>query len=285
MRKNIFQILQDNFDLYEELLRIDKLFSSDCFYVKGSLSSYSPENVVDIFLFHNWRQRNGCLDLADMKERIGIDNIFNCEQIEIEKAITYLEYIENIIYLAWGYIENNHSFECHQSFGMLCENIHSFLDHFNLETKYYAEDEMALIVQKDAAVTAVAEIVPQDLSLKIVKYNHYTLKGDIGQKKDIIVSLGSELEPDKNIIHSANKQIESDLFYMLNNLNLRHNNIDASSKNYKPYIAKMDKETIEEWYDEVYQLELLAFLLIDNKQRAEKIRDLKQEMEKAKDDK
>ena len=44
----------------------------------------------------------------------------------------------------------------------------------------------------------------------------------------------------------------------------------------------MRADTLEKWYDETYQLELLAFLLIDNEKRSKKISVLKQKMEENK---
>ena len=41
-------------------------------------------------------------------------------------------------------------------------------------------------------------------------------------------------------------------------------------------VADMDKETLEKWYDETYQMCLLAFLELDNLERKEKVEHLKQ---------
>lgn len=62
---------------------------------------------------------------------------------------------------------------------------------------------------------------------------------------------------------------------MLNNLNIRHNNRSKKDKNYKEYVAKMRKERLEKWYDELYQMILLAFLLLDNVERTERVNELK----------
>ena len=61
---------------------------------------------------------------------------------------------------------------------------------------------------------------------------------------------------------------------MLNNMNIRHNNI-SEGKNYKDAVSKMNESTIEEWYDETFQLILLAFLELDNEERLSKIGELK----------
>lgn len=63
---------------------------------------------------------------------------------------------------------------------------------------------------------------------------------------------------------------------MLNNCNIRHNNRNKKdSSKYKEYVAKMSKKQLEKWYDELYQMILLAFLLLDNGDRDVKITELK----------
>ena len=55
--------------------------------------------------------------------------------------------------------------------------------------------------------------------------------------------------------------LESDFFYMVNSMNVRHNNCDAADK--KKYNAKfvtLTSQEQEDWYDEIYQEGLMAFL-------------------------
>ena len=63
---------------------------------------------------------------------------------------------------------------------------------------------------------------------------------------------------------------------MLNNINIRHNNKSGKSK--KEYVSKMRKDTMEKWYDETYQMLLLAFLLTEQPSRSKKISQLKEKM-------
>ena len=132
-----------------------------------------------------------------------------------------------------------------------------------------------MITEKNAAVTAVAECVDEELAYQIVKYNHYTLKGDISKKKEILLKLGSELEPKRKQLSPINSQLETNIFFMLNNLNIRHNNRSKKDKNYKEYVAKMKKNKLEEWYDELYQMMLLAMLELEQVERNQKINELK----------
>ena len=76
-------------------------------------------------------------------------------------------------------------------------------------------------------------------------------------------------------MRSINAVLESDIFFMLNNFNIRHNNKNKGDKNYKEYVAKMRKDRLEKWYDELYQMILLAFLLMDNTKRTDRVKELK----------
>lgn len=133
-----------------------------------------------------------------------------------------------------------------------------------------------MIVEDKPEVTAAAEIMPTPtLAVDVVRYKHRTLRGEIELKKEILLAMGAELEAKRKKLHAINASLENDIFFMLNNLNIRHNNKSKGDKNYKEYVAKMRKDRLEKWYDELYQMILLAFLLMDNGKRSEKIKELK----------
>ena len=59
-------------------------------------------------------------------------------------------------------------------------------------------------------------------------------------------------------------------------MDIRHNNCDISNtKNYNEVFVKMSDQEKEEWYDEIYQMGLLIFLLRENKERSIKIANVK----------
>lgn len=113
------------------------------------------------------------------------------------------------------------------------------------------------------------------LALEVIKYNHYALKGEIELKKSILLKMAQQLEPQRKSLHAIDSKLEDNIFFMFNNLDLRHNNRSANDKSYKEYVAKMKKRDLEKWYDELYQMVLLAFLLLDNVDRTEKVKELK----------
>ena len=133
-----------------------------------------------------------------------------------------------------------------------------------------------MVIEDKPEVTAVAEIIDDPLALPVIKYNHHLMKGDISAKKDILLKLGSYLEGKRDEVKAANSRLESIIFIMLNSLNIRHNNCDPSNKGkYKQVVADMTSETLEEWYDELYQMILLVILEMDNKERIKKFEELK----------
>lgn len=105
--------------------------------------------------------------------------------------------------------------------------------------KAYIENERILIIEDKPEVTAVVEIIEQDLAIDIIRYNHRSLQGEIELKKKILISLGSELEPKRKELQALNKQLSEDIFFMLNNLNVRHNN--RSKKDIAKYKDMLQK--------------------------------------------
>ena len=149
-------------------------------------------------------------------------------------------------------------------FNLLKTILDDVLSDYNHTIHYDKETEQALVIEDKPEVTAVAEIIKEDLALPLIKYNHRTLKGDLESKKAILISLYHELEPKQKVINSFNNKLEDNLFYLCNNLDIRHNNVDDGHGKYKEFVANMDAEKLEEWYDELYQMMLLAFLAIDD---------------------
>ena len=148
--------------------------------------------------------------------------------------------------------------------------------------KQVSEDGFTVFVEKDVVATAVAEsdLIPDDLSYKLITYDHHSMRGNLEKKKAIIVRLASILEGKQAKLNQVSPTLKKDLFYIFNNFNIRHNNCDNQSKDYKPAIADMDKNKLEKWYDETYQMCLLAFMELEQADRKTKFDAIKAEIEK-----
>jgi peptidoglycan hydrolase CwlO-like protein len=123
-------------------------------------------------------------------------------------------------------------------------------------------------------------MLPKELSYKVIEYNHHSMKGDLSRKQATLKLLADQLESKRDALKSLNNSLQSDLFYLLNNINIRHNNIDSTSANYKKAIAEMSSEELEEWYDRTYDLCLYAFMTLDQADRKSKMKELKDKIEK-----
>ena len=137
------------------------------------------------------------------------------------------------------------------------------------------EQNITLFVPKKQEAIAVSEIVAPEISYKVLEYNHYTMKGDIARKRETLRILADKLEPRRIELAAINKELANNVFFMFNNMNIRHNNCAEGDKNYKKVVAKMSQDELESWYDETYQLCLLAFLELDNVERTKKVAELK----------
>lgn len=278
MRKSIFDIASASINISNE---VDRIVSMS---VEEKSTYYPPYDLtlfefVDQRCFRDWSYRGHFVNVKDFLEAVNYNEIIkSAKNGDTEAFMILIELTYNLWSLAYhDIIDKNSSSKWNNNFFHLRDVMLDNLEKYN--HKAYIDDERILIIEDKPEVTAVAEIIEQDLAIDIIRYNHRSMQGEIELKKKILISLGSELEPKRKELQVLNKQLSEDIFFMLNNMNLRHNN--RSKKDigkYKEYVAKMTKARLEKWYDELYQMMLLAFLLLDNVDRTENVKELKEKI-------
>ena len=87
------------------------------------------------------------------------------------------------------------------------------------------------------------------------------------------MALADKFEPTRNELKKINATLESNIGYLLNKMNIRHNNKEG--KRASKYVAGISDEELEKWYDETYQMLLLSMLELDNIERNRKVNELK----------
>ncbi len=266
-RKSIFDIASASLNIANETDRIIKMaFKED---VVSTYKEYKLVNFVDERCFKDWVHRGHFLDLEDLLKAIDFTKLtIKAKQQDVDAFIYIIEIVYNCWMLAREEIkgEKNNTYWC-GNFMHLKEVMDDNLEKYN--HKAHIEKDRVLIIEDKPEVTAVAEIVEESLALGVIRYNHRSLQGEIEAKKQILLMLGAELEPKRKELEKIDKQLSENIFFMLNNLNIRHNNRSKSDKNYKAFVAKMQKKTLEKWYDELYQMMLLSILILDNKNNRE----------------
>lgn len=274
-RKNIFEIVNESFDLHREILRMKRLVEEDEI-VEDNHYAYSILEAVKDIGFAAWKNRGRCVDADDFLSMLNFDFLWKNAANSAIDLLTLIEIIYNfwyIVHMTSGL--NFCDYEGEKRFFLLKKIMDECLSQYNYRGEYFPDLEQLIVVEDKPEATAVAEIVDKEVSRKVLRYNHFTLKGDLKAKKEILVALGSELESKRKQLHGIDSSLESDIFYMLNNMDLRHNNRAHESKYYKKTVEEMDEGALENWYDELYQMILLAYLRMEQEDRAVKVKELK----------
>lgn len=278
MRRNIFEIAAEKTKGFANVPRMIRLFEDeDSFYFYESYlikDEYTLKAFVEEVCFANWENRGHFIDLEDYLKTLHYEKLVKvASQGGVDSLLTLIELLYNLWFLPkWI---GSEGMETYDRYDLLQQIMDDTMADFNYRIYEDSEREIALVIEDKPGVTAVAEIVKPELALDVIRYNHYTLKGEIAEKKAILLRLCDDLEPKRK---EMEKQIADDIFFMANNLNLRHNNVDEMGKNYRPYVANMSDEELEEWYDELYQMMLLAYLSLDHVDRAQRVKALKQQI-------
>lgn len=280
MRKNFAQILKDaKIDIKKEYEKLYQLFF--CEELKSQTEKYgSVYNLLEHY-FTNFYFRGTCLSLQEFDELNGFSFEKEPPDFNIEILVTLMEYIYNLssayqgmqFNMQWGYVNSFNLLFLLDQVRRVCESIGY------METQ---DNGFTVFVEKSPEAIAVAEseLLPKDFSYKVLSYNHYSMKGDIAAKKQTLLQFAFLIEGKKRQLHNANPSLENDLSYLFNNLNIRHNNSDASGKGtYKKIVAEMSKSELEKWYDETYQMCLLAILEIEQAKRKKEFEKLKEKIE------
>jgi len=279
MRRNFFEQLERDLDVHAEYLKIENAVCNEC-YNDGTdvLGRYGSINDVIENKFRFWTKRDTFMSFTELRKHLGFPlqwqtggrtpvAVFPASHnLKIDRFFTYCEMLVNLIFdlnltcIEWdelrcglGPIED------------ILQTIKLDIAKANCEVKTI-NGEM-IICEKNPAATAAAEIVPQDLANCVIEYNHHLLKGNLQRKKEILLALGARLEPERPRLKQFGKQVEDDLFFLLNNLNIRHNNMEK--------VAALGEPGLESWCDETYQLALLAELLLGNEARHGMVDNLK----------
>lgn len=246
----------------------DEIFQT---FTKGTPSSIV--DYIDNYLFKTWKARETCICVDDLKQLLNLDDTPTEDKISEEFILIYCEYAANMVYLLKSKIA--HKDDLSDIPDAILHNLKILLDWYNHEIVYDPLKEKAIVVAKNASATAVVELLDNALSYSVVEYNHFLLKGNINKKKAILLALGNDLEPKRDKLRKIDKELTDCIFFMLNNLDLRHNNRTKGDKYYKEKIARMHLSTLEKWYDELYQLMLSAYMSLENIKRIAKIKTLK----------
>ena len=262
MSKSIFDVLNKKINYRKEYQKIKDMFLKSYLINGANYEKYTYEYVFNHWIL-KWKYRGAKCDLKEiMKE---IEEETDCGRDPIKDCLYLCELILNIreflTFLKNNFYTNNGLFFYSIDDDMLLGNIAFILNELNY-TIHIEEDYKVLLIKKDADAINTSVIVNKDdVSDLIMEYNDFKITNDISEKKKILVELANYLEPKRRALKSKNSNLEANLFMAFNNLNIRHNNLEGKDK--VEYTSNLKKEELLKWYDETYNLILIAIRLLE----------------------
>ena len=283
MRRNFAQILKDaKIDIKVEYQKLYGMLYDRSIQVSNTswISAYDEFSTYFI-AFHF---RGTCLSLDEFNDLHGFHFEKDPTNFNIDHLISLCEYIENLL-MAYQCVPLSYPYG-YGNMPTKLINVQFYLQQISqvIEKIGYMQAEqngLTIFVEKDPAAIAVAEseFIPESLSYRLISYNHYSMKGNLAEKKATLLDLANLLEPQRINLERIDKTFARDLFYAFNNFHIRHNNADPQSPKFKKPIGDLAKEQLEFWYDEVYQMCLLAILRLEHADRKKTFEALKSEIE------
>ena len=262
VRKNYFEILDGmNFNPSTE-------FDTLCILLSNGLL----EELNHKFL--NYQNRRTFIDFDEF-----LKFCLSQADNELEKLFIFAELLNDMLSI----INPSHPFLRNDVYAVR-ENINRVLDLSNHEF-LTLENGDKIIVEKNVYASEVSQIVSETSiqdAIKVLEYNHFSNKGNIQRKKEILIASANYLEPFrrelnnseelKDILKVNNQKVIAfeKLFEMYNNFGLRHNNSNQ-------YHLDLADDELEQWYDDIYTSTLFVILSMDESRILSKLKTLREE--------
>lgn len=259
MRRTFFDLLKNSkVDVNFELQKLNNLFIQECCFHRRK--SYSLHDLVAENFAKYYKRREHFLSLQELLNAIYLE----CFDIsEFDKYFLYAEMYVDLISM----LDNLDNQEIESQKNIIKTQIERVIS--SLGYKFIVIDDRQIIVENNVfaneAAQAVTEFADIKEALSILEYNHFSNKGNIERKKELLKKIADLLEPWrkplnksselKDLLKANNDKIQAleKLFYMYNKFNIRHNNEDQM-------LTGLSNQEIESWYDKIYTMSLFVIL-------------------------
>lgn len=270
MRRSFAQVLREGrIDLQNEYTKLYHIFYDKSDRDGRSIADLVSSNINSIGFCKT------CLSLEEFDFLHDIHFEERPKEFDVDYLINFCEYVYNFIVHI-----NDRFFFFEFNRAAFIDYICTVIDSVGYQSA--CEDGITIFVPKDNVAIAVSqsELIPDGMSYRVISYSHHSLKGNLEGKRATLQSLANALEPYEKKLSQIDNSFKSDLFYALNNFNIRHNNVTPEDRSYyKKVVADMDQGKLEHWYDETFQMCLLAFMRLEQAERKDDFDDLKRRIE------
>jgi len=244
-----------------ETKTLEYLFSEDSI-LPPKYTALSLEKYINRNIFRALPMRRTFVETGDLRNALGI----SAGQLDgtFEKLFLFSEFLIALFDEMEKFYHMTIELDAHRQMETIQNNIKIFVDKSNHELINAGKHGTIIVEKNKTASQAVEFIDDQTTAIEVLEYNHYKLKGDLNQKQKILISLGNYIEPILKDRAAKAKYAElfSDVSFLLNNFNIRHNN--KAGGNAKEFIITAPDATLELWYDRAYNMILSVILAKQN---------------------
>lgn len=264
-RKNIFQLVEENYNVQDEIKKINKLFNEEEYFETGIIR-YTLYDIVDNYLFDDWKWRATCLTVNEYFTRVNAKISMRLENEE-DCIINNLEIMENFIKLYFDESENlynKNGVKYYKSFQtVFCELINTLEKRMGLTTREYKD--RIIIYPKNAPLEQVVDLCEdEDIQWELIRYVREDMS--LNEKRKSLAYLATNLyiENDPSEQDAHLKELISKAGNVLNNLHIRHNNKTGKWEN--KVLENLDDKDAVSLCDMVYNEMLTIVLLREHKE-------------------
>ncbi len=231
-RKNTFQIVEENYNIGSELLKLYKLFLNGSYFNQHG-RDHTFKELLDQVLLKTWDFRGTCLDTDEYLQKSKADYFNNRNE---NCAINFLEVIENwcqLLFSNKGYLYNRYNITINEDFSIIFYNIVLTLESRMGLAKQNIKNQFVLYPE-NAPLEQVVKIVDNEhAQWELIKYARESMHVEEKRKSLAYFATQFYIEQDDEEGNPHIKPIMKDTTNILNSIQIRHNNETGKwEKNY-----------------------------------------------------
>ncbi|MDE7400968.1 MAG: hypothetical protein K2N17_02825 [Clostridia bacterium] len=268
IRKSIFQRIAENYNIDDEIRKIDRLLNQKEYFVETTCDRYGykhTENlkftdILTTYLFDPWKHRGTCVDIKEFFKRANAELPHPSYEIDEETAINFVEamlnliklYRDNITFLESENIDNYSDFD-----DVFCPLVETLKKRLGLVERII--DDAIIVYPENAPLEQVLNVTTdEDAQWELIRYCRENM--DLAEKRKSLAYFATAfyIEEDKND-DQATKLVVNKATNILNNLHIRHNN--QTGKYEKEYLKDLSEEEALSLCDLLYNQILTIILL------------------------
>lgn len=235
----------------DEVIRFERLLNKPC-DIGLCLRDVFNKNILKLPA----TIRRNCSSIDEMFETCMVDS-WSISKKRIDKLVLYIEILLTILKSLKK--DANGLRPLPDYVKMILANAEYVADILNCEIKE-CKETVIIVPRKDELILAEKSLAKRtpELALDVWRYEHRSMNGNLDQKRLILQELGSAVEP---YLKNMNSSLRDNVGFLLNNLNIRHNNVNGSKAN--SFAKSLNASDLEGWYDRTFEL-LLQTIIVKN---------------------